>query len=175
MTEPGAPEPIQPPLTPATPAPGTTPAVPASGAPAWTSQLTSREATPGPAGLYYADVPNRIIAIIIDAILLAIVGAVVGILIAAIFGPPITITTVPDPNQPLGFRFDTATNLLSTLVTTAIGLALSAGYYVYMWTRMRGTVGQRALGMQVANASDGATLTTEQAVRRWLALGGVFS
>jgi len=40
---------------------------------------------------------------------------------------------------------------------------------------MRGTIGQKALGMQVGNATDGATLTTEQAVRRWLALGGIFS
>ena len=29
--------------------------------------------------------------------------------------------------------------------------------------------------MQVGNAFDGATLTIEQAVRRWLALGGIFA
>jgi uncharacterized RDD family membrane protein YckC len=29
--------------------------------------------------------------------------------------------------------------------------------------------------MQVGNAADGATMTMEQAVRRWLALGGVFT
>jgi uncharacterized RDD family membrane protein YckC len=29
--------------------------------------------------------------------------------------------------------------------------------------------------MQVGNAADGATLTMEQAVKRWLAVGGVFS
>ena len=135
----------------------------------------SREATPGPAGLYYADVPNRIIALIIDAILLAIAGFIVGMLITAIFGPQISVTTIPDATQPLGFRFETTTNFLSTLVSTLVGLALSAGYYIYMWTRKRGTIGQRALGMEVGNASDGASLTTEQAVRRWLALGGALS
>jgi uncharacterized RDD family membrane protein YckC len=29
--------------------------------------------------------------------------------------------------------------------------------------------------MQVGNAADGATLTMEQAVKRWLALGGIFA
>jgi uncharacterized RDD family membrane protein YckC len=33
----------------------------------------------------------------------------------------------------------------------------------------------KALGMQVGNQTDGATITMDQAIRRWLALGGVFS
>ena len=171
--EPTDPYPGSPP--PAAPSPGPATGSAASGAPPWTNQLTSREATPGPAGLYYADVPNRIIALIIDAILLAIVGVVVGFLTAAIFGAPTTFTTIPDASQPLGVRFETQTNFVSTLISALVGLALSAGYYIYMWTRKRGTIGQRALGMQVGNASDGAALTTEQAVRRWLALGGALS
>jgi uncharacterized RDD family membrane protein YckC len=176
MTEPHASDP-----TPAAASSAPPPAQPGDGAttpsgmPIWTAQLTSREATPGPAGLYYADVPNRIIALIIDAILLAIVSAVIGVVLYAIFGSPTTIDTIPDQTSPLGFRFETHTNFLATLITTIVGLAISAGYYIYMWTRMRGTIGQRALGMQVGNAADGATMTTEQAVRRWLALGGVFS
>ena len=40
---------------------------------------------------------------------------------------------------------------------------------------MRGTVGMKVLGMQIGNAVDGKTLTTEQAVRRWIALGAPFS
>jgi uncharacterized RDD family membrane protein YckC len=35
---------------------------------------------------------------------------------------------------------------------------------------MRGTLGMRALGMQIGNAGDGATMTTEQGVRRYVAL-----
>mgnify|MGYP000067664676 CR=1 FL=1 len=35
---------------------------------------------------------------------------------------------------------------------------------------MRATVGMKALGMQIGNAGDGKTLTTDQAIRRWLAL-----
>ena len=37
---------------------------------------------------------------------------------------------------------------------------------------MRGTIGMRALGMQIGNAGDGETLKQDQAVRRWLILFG---
>ena len=37
---------------------------------------------------------------------------------------------------------------------------------------MRGTVGMKVLGMQIGSEKDGATLTMDQAIRRWLAVGG---
>ena len=129
---------------------------------------------PGHAGLVYADVPNRIIAQIIDAILVGIVGLIIAVILFAVVGSPTTVTTVPDTSQILGVRFETSTNWFATIISALFGLALSGGYYIYTWTAMRGTVGQRALGMQVGNAADGATLTMEQAVKRWLAVGGVF-
>jgi uncharacterized RDD family membrane protein YckC len=130
---------------------------------------------PGHAGLFYADVPNRIIAQIIDAILVAIVGLIIAVVLYSIVGSPTSVTTVADPNSLLGVRIDTTTNWASTIISAIFGLAVSAGYYIYTWTAMRGTLGQKALGMQVGNAADGATLTMEQAVKRWLALGGVFA
>jgi uncharacterized RDD family membrane protein YckC len=145
------------------------------GMPSWASQLTSTAPVPGPAGLYYADVPNRIIAQIIDAIIVFIASAIVFVVLFAIVGAPTTVTTTTDPNAFLGLRFETHTNILPTLISAIVGIAISAGYYIYTWTALRGTLGQRMLGMQVGNASDGATLTMEQAVRRWLALGGIFS
>jgi uncharacterized RDD family membrane protein YckC len=143
--------------------------------PAWTSNLTSTAPVSGPAGLFYADVPNRVIAYIIDAIIVGIATAIIGAVVYAIVGSPISTRTVNDPNSILGVRFETTTNYVATLVGALIGLAISAGYFIYTWTAMRGTVGMKVLGMQVGNAADGATLTMEQAVRRWLALGGVFS
>jgi uncharacterized RDD family membrane protein YckC len=163
------PPPAAPPPPPA--APGAAPS-PVSN---WTTQLTSTQPVAGPAGLYYADVPNRIIALIIDAIIVGLVGLIIGIGLFAIFGSPTNVTTVPDSSQPLGFRIETSTNWLATIISAVVGLAISFGYYVYTWTRMRGTVGQRMLGMQVGNAADGATLTMDQAIRRWLALGGIFA
>jgi uncharacterized RDD family membrane protein YckC len=163
------------------PEPGTTPAPeapqpaptppPASG---WTAAPPPTP-VPGHAGLFYADVPNRIIAIIIDAIIVGIVGLIVSLVLFVAIGSPTTVNTVNDPNSVLGVRFETSTNWLSTIVSALVGLALPAGYYIYTWTAMRGTIGQKALGMQVGNAADGATLTMEQAVKRWLALGGVFA
>jgi uncharacterized RDD family membrane protein YckC len=179
MTGPG-PESAPPPEQPASPPPASPPAGPPpsaapSGMPAWTSSITSTQPVAGPAGLYYADVPNRIIAWIIDAILVAIVSAIIGIVLFAIFGAPSTTKVVEDPNAFLGFRTETSTNFVSTLIYAVVGIGISAGYFVYTWTTMRASVGQRLLGMQVGNAADGATLTMEQAIRRWLALGGIFS
>lgn len=95
--------------------------------------------------MVYADVPNRAIAYIIDAILVAVViGVIFGVLLAS------------------GFGF--------WLVYGIIGLVISAAYFIYTWTSMRATIGMRVLGMQIGNAADGKTLTMDQAIRRWLVI-----
>ncbi len=159
---PDAPPPAAPPPAAPPPAASWAPAPPAA-------------PVPGHAGLFYADVPNRVIALILDVILVGIVGFIVDVIIWSVIGTPTSVTTVNDPNAVLGVRIDTSTNWASVIVGAIIGLVISAGYYIYTWTRLRGTLGQKALGMQVGNAFDGATLTTEQAIRRWLALGGIFA
>ncbi|MGH2477843.1 MAG: RDD family protein, partial [Candidatus Limnocylindrales bacterium] len=53
---------------------------------------------------------------------------------------------------------------------SVISVLIGAGYFIYTWTSMRATVGMKALGMQIGNAADGATLTQDQAIRRYLAL-----
>lgn len=161
--------------TPETPPPAAPPPPPPPSDWAAASTPQPAAAVPGQAGLVYADVPNRIIAQIIDAIIVGIVLVIVGLVLSSIFGSPQTVTVVQDATQPLGFRTDVSTNMVSLLISTVVGVAVSAAYYIYTWTAMRGTIGQRALGMQVGNAADGATLTMEQAVKRWLALGGVFA
>jgi len=120
-------------------------------------------AAPGPAasaGLVYADVPNRIVAYIIDAIIVGVLNLAVGIILAG-FG--LTAVTVnPD--------LTVSVNYVGALISGIVGLLLSAGYFIYTWTRMRATVGMRLLGLQIGNAGDGATITTEQGVRRYVAL-----
>ncbi len=142
------------------------PAAPSGGtpaeAPSWVSNLTSKAPVVGPAGLVYADLPNRIVAYIIDIILLAIVGLLVGMITSGI---GLNVVTFDLEN---GFQY----NYVAALVQAAIGAAISAGYFIYTWTAMRGTLGMKALGMQIGNASDGAALTMDQAVRRWVAVGG---
>jgi uncharacterized RDD family membrane protein YckC len=115
------------------------------------------EATPAPSsapasGLVYGDVPNRIIAYIIDGFVLFVINVV----IIAVLGAFLS-------------------GLIGTIVLTAIGLAISAVYFVYTWTKMRATVGMRVLSLQIGTAPGGETISTDQAIRRWLALGAAFS
>ncbi len=150
-----APPPAMPPPPPAAP--------PSSG---W-QQPAPAVTVPGIPGFTYADVPNRFIALIIDAILLAIIGVIVSTIVSTILGPQYTISK--DAN---GLPTGISTNFLSATVTLVLNLVVSAAYWIYTWTRMRGSPGMRVLGMQVGNYPDGATLTQNQAVRRWVALGG---
>ena len=116
---------------------------------------------PGAAGFVYADVPNRVIALIIDAIILGLIGAVLGIILAAIGLSTGTLVSSV-----------TTFNPVATIVYGLVGIAISATYFIWSWTTMRSTVGMRALGMQVGNAFDGKTLTMDQALRRAVALWG---
>jgi uncharacterized RDD family membrane protein YckC len=158
---PGVPAP--PPQAPTPPPQAPTPPPQASQMPpqpAWMQSLTSTAPVAGPAGLFYADLPNRIIAYIIDMILLAIVGFVIGAITGS-FMPVVSIDFT-------GIHY----NYFAAIINAVIGAAVSAGYFIYTWTNMRGTVGMKVLGMQIGSEKDGSTLSMDQAIRRWLAVGG---
>jgi len=107
----------------------------------------------GPApGIMYADTVQRVIAYVIDVILFWVV--------ALLFIPILIVS------------FLATGTLLFSVVIGAVALVASALYFIYTWTAMRATIGQRVLGLQVVNASDGSTLTMDQAVRRWAFLFG---
>ena len=114
--------------------------------------------------MVYGDVPNRVIAYIIDIVVVAIISIAVG-LVLAIVG----IATTS------GTGLNATTNWIGSIILTIVGLAISGAYFVYSWTNQRATLGMKALGLQIGNAPDGATITTDQAIRRWLALGAIFS
>lgn len=58
------------------------------------------------------------------------------------------------------------------VVAALVAFLVNAIYYVLFWSGgRRATLGQRAFGIQVANAFDGQPLTTGQAVRRYLGIG----
>jgi uncharacterized RDD family membrane protein YckC len=133
----------------------------ASASPAWVSTITSSQTVAGPAGMAYADVPSRIFAYIIDVIIMA-VGF--GILYTIFFGLFIGSALA-------GFGFMTFVWFVVMLLIYAAG---SAVYFIYTWTNLRGSPGQRVLGLETLNAADGAVLTQPQAIRRWLFLFGPF-
>ena len=120
----------------------------------------------GPAGFFYADVPNRAIAYIIDAIILAILNVIVFAILA---GVGLNVLTI-DLNAAGGISY----NYFASLVLAVASLIISGAYFIYTWTAMRGTVGMKVLGMQIGNAGDGKTITMDQAIRRWIALGAPF-
>jgi uncharacterized RDD family membrane protein YckC len=106
----------------------------------------------GPApGVVYADLVTRVIAYIIDGIILGIAWAIVWSIVAGA----------------ILFSAGFSSFLIVGLVLGVLYLAASAAYFVYTWTRMRASVGQRVLGLETVNAADGATLTQDQAIRRW--------
>lgn len=149
---------------PAAPMPDATPAAPsplisASPAPAvaWESPSAHRiEVAPG---LVYASTLSRFVAFVLDTIL---IGIVTGFVAGVTGVPPLAGATV-DGDFSSVFANPTF-NILSA--------ALSLAYFVFFWTGgRRATPGQRIFRIQVGNAVDGAPMTFEQAIRRWLGLG----
>lgn len=111
----------------------------------------------GPApGVVYADLVQRVIAYIIDGVLLSVVY----VILAAILVPVLLIS-----GGLVGI-------LIALVVLGGLYLVGSALYFTYTWTSMRASPGQRVLGLETVNAGDGSTLSRDQAIRRWAFLFG---
>ncbi len=113
---------------------------------------------PGAPGRYFAATITRVAAFFIDTIVIAILGLVVGGIIGGVGG-----AVSPGVLSSGAFR------ILGGLA----GIATSFLYFGLLWRSSgKATVGQRIFRMQVGNAFDGAILTWEQVVIRWLILFG---
>jgi uncharacterized RDD family membrane protein YckC len=130
------------------------PGPPPSQAPSWAANVTSTAPTPGPAGYVYGDIPNRVVAIIIDVIAMFVVYFLIGLVAIAILGT------------------NSVANTASLLVGNILSYVLWAVYFIYLWVARRGTFGMTLLGMQVGSERDGATLTYDQASVRFAVLFG---
>ena len=142
-------------------------APPGSGMPSWTSNITAQGTVPGPGGVALADTPNRIIAAVIDFIILGVVGFIVS-----------TLTTSMLGDNFLGIFGATfrVPSLISSVVAVALMLVVSGAYFIGMWTRMDGaTVGMRVLKLSVRDAASGGAITQQQAINRWLVLGAPYA
>ena len=174
-TEPAAAIPAEPAAAiPAEPAAAPPPVAPAAAAPPpiapappvaggnWQAPPPVMVAAAGPApGILYADLTTRVIAFIIDAILLGILAWVVILAVGAIF-----LGTL------LSGNFFIA--LVVGVFLAVANMVVSAIYFIWGWTNptMRASLGQRIMGLHTVSAGDGATLTREQATRRWAFLYG---
>jgi uncharacterized RDD family membrane protein YckC len=125
--------------------------------------LTSTAPSPGPAGFYYADLPNRIIAYVIDVILLAVFGFILAIVLGGLFGGMVSAPTLDSAGGDL--------NIAAFVVVSLTQLGVSFAYFGYFWTASRGTPGMKLLGLQIGDQSDGHSIDWNQAFIRWLILG----
>jgi uncharacterized RDD family membrane protein YckC len=99
------------------------------------------------AALAPASIGARVVAFIVDGILLFVCQVLIG----AIVGD-LTI----------------AGSLTRAVIYAAIGFV----YFGYSWTAWRASPGQRLLGLMTVNADDGSTITWNQATMRWVFLVG---
>jgi uncharacterized RDD family membrane protein YckC len=162
-----------------TPPPDSTPAAPppppeSSGSGSqWSAPPPPAQPVAATSGFVYADVPNRAIAYIIDAIILFVINIIVSIVIGAILGPATKVSFNSNATD-FGNLVTADVNYATVLVTALVSTAINGIYFIWTWTNMRGSLGQKLLSMQVGNEGDGKTLTTNQAVTRWIFLGAPF-
>lgn len=95
-----------------------------------------------------ADFLSRVVAWIIDGVILGIAGQIIWTIVFRIL--------------PFG---------IDILVQAIAVAAISAGYFIYMWTTRKQTVGMMFMKLQVQKDGTGAALNQSEAIRRWLYLG----
>lgn len=154
------------------PQPGAPPPAPppAGGMPSWTNNITARGTMAGPAGVALADIPDRIIAWVIDAIIIGVAGYLISFILGTVLKETRTDSFLGVP------ILVTGPSLLGQLIAVLLVVGLSAGYFIYMWSRMGGaTVGMRAMKISVRDATSGQTIGQSQAINRWLVIGLPFA
>jgi uncharacterized RDD family membrane protein YckC len=94
----------------------------------------------------------RVVAYIIDAILLSIVTVIVSVALGVNYSDPNSLTS-PAGRSSNGFE-----------------LVLSFLYFTLLWSYMGASLGQRLLGMRVVDATTGQRISFGKAALRWLGL-----
>jgi uncharacterized RDD family membrane protein YckC len=94
----------------------------------------------------------RVLAYIIDAIILGIIGGIISV--------------------PIGVNYTDMNSLNSAAARTSNGidLVLSFVYFTLLWSYMGASIGQRLLGLHVLDATTGQPITFGKAALRWLGL-----
>jgi uncharacterized RDD family membrane protein YckC len=127
--------------------------------PDWAKQAQGwrpADVSAGPAaGITYADLTNRIMAYIIDLVILVIIGFVVNLVLLTAF-----IATL--------FSSGSAIFLLLSVAVLVFNVLLAGIYFIYTWTNMKASPGQRILGLMTVSETDGAALSFNAALARFV-------
>jgi uncharacterized RDD family membrane protein YckC len=127
--------------------------------PDWAKQAQGwrpAEVAVGPAaGIAYADLTTRIIAYIIDVVILVIVGIVVNL----VFGVALLAAILTGGG---------AVSILIGVIILVIDVLLAGIYFIYTWTNMKASPGQRILGVMTVSEADGSALTFNAALARFV-------
>jgi uncharacterized RDD family membrane protein YckC len=108
----------------------------------------------GPAaGVAYAELPIRIGAFLIDGVILSVCYFIVASIL-------------------VGALVFSGAWYITWLLIVVLYAAGSAAYFMWSWTNLRASPGQKLLSLETVNAGSGATLTMAQAGRRYLFLFG---
>lgn len=110
----------------------------------------------------YADAPNRLVAFAIDAVILTVLVFLTSVLVSVVFGPVVELDS--DGSSPL--EVDQGLAVVDATIATLVSLV----YFVGTWRWLRGSPGQRSLGMRLTNEL-GDALTLSRGVFRWLPIG----
>jgi uncharacterized RDD family membrane protein YckC len=175
---PGGPGVDQPPAAPPDAPPAGMPPAPVQAPSPWAAPVATggwgsvptdagRFAVPGAPGLVYAGAWPRLVAYIVDAVLLGVVAAIIALPFAPSVVPEaITASGAFDPANPLPAM--TAAGGVSTV----IALVIEAAYFSLLWASGgRATIGMRLLKLQVGDATTGNRIPLATAFRRWLGFG----
>jgi uncharacterized RDD family membrane protein YckC len=110
-----------------------------------------------PPGLTFSDTPSRLMALLLDGLVVGAIGAV-----------PLSLLGLD--YQRIGYGEFPDRNLF--VATELVAILINAAYFIWFWSGgRRATPGQRVFSIQVANAFDGVPLSRRQAFRRWIATG----
>ena len=110
----------------------------------------------------YGDAPNRLVAYVIDAVLITILVFAATICVSILAGPVVEFDNTGSGLVEVNDRIAAVDAIVATL--------LSLAYFVATWTWLRGSPGQRVLQMQLGD-EQGRAVGLGRAALRWLPLG----
>jgi hypothetical protein len=126
-------------------------------------------AHPAAVDLVFADVPSRLVAYAIDALILTIVVFVGAVVVSALIGPTVRFGDAGD-----ALRGDVAIDRSRAIVDGLISTALGSIYFIGSWIVLGGSPGLRLLGMRLQRETDGGRIGFRAGFVRWILLGGPF-